>query len=69
MLGVQNDGGQRHPNPPSVHSCHYVEGRSRMGDFGTLNVSVVALPDAGVATMFGIFDVLNAFTTMPIAGA
>ena len=40
-----------------------------MGDFGTLNVSVVALPDAGVATMFGIFDVLNAFTTMPIAGA
>lgn len=36
---------------------------------GTLSVSVVALPDAGVATMYGVFDVLNAFSVMPIAGA
>lgn len=32
----------------------------------TLNVSVVALPDTGVATMFGVLDVLNSFELMGI---
>ncbi|MFK4807520.1 GlxA family transcriptional regulator [Microbacterium sp. ZW CA_36] len=32
----------------------------------TLDVSVVALPDTGVATMFGVLDVLNAFAVMRI---
>jgi len=36
---------------------------------GTLSVSVIALPDVGVATMYGVFDVLNAFSVMPIASA
>lgn len=32
----------------------------------TLDVSVVALPDTGVATMFGVLDVLNSFALMGI---
>lgn len=32
----------------------------------TLSVSVVALPDTGVATMFGVLDVLNSFGLMGI---
>jgi transcriptional regulator GlxA family with amidase domain len=32
----------------------------------TLDVSVVALPDTGVATMFGVLDVLNSFRVMGI---
>jgi transcriptional regulator GlxA family with amidase domain len=32
----------------------------------TLEVSVVALPDTGVATMFGVLDVLNSFGIMGI---
>lgn len=32
----------------------------------TLDVSVVALPDTGVATMFGVLDVLNSFRLMGI---
>lgn len=34
----------------------------------TLDVSVVALPDTGVATMFGVLDVLNSFQVMGIGG-
>jgi transcriptional regulator GlxA family with amidase domain len=34
----------------------------------TLDVSVVALPDTGVATMFGVLDVLNSFALMGIGG-
>lgn len=40
-----------------------------MIESGTMSVSIVALPDVGVATMYGVFDVLNAFSVMPIAGA
>ncbi|HKP05904.1 MAG TPA: helix-turn-helix domain-containing protein [Microbacterium sp.] len=32
----------------------------------TLDVSVIALPDTGVATMFGVLDVLNSFGVMGI---
>ena len=32
----------------------------------TLEVSVIALPDTGVATMFGVLDVLNSFGVMGI---
>jgi transcriptional regulator GlxA family with amidase domain len=32
----------------------------------TLDVSVVALPDTGVATMFGVLDVLNSFSMLGI---
>ena len=32
----------------------------------TLDVSVIALPDTGVATMFGVLDVLNSFEVMGI---
>ncbi|WP_214465351.1 GlxA family transcriptional regulator [Microbacterium flavescens] len=35
----------------------------------TLSVSVVALPDTGVATMFGVLDVMNSFALMGIGGA
>lgn len=35
----------------------------------TLTVSVVALPDTGVATMFGVLDVMNSFGVMGIGGA
>ncbi|WP_203580115.1 GlxA family transcriptional regulator [Microbacterium hibisci] len=35
----------------------------------TLDVSVVALPDTGVATMFGVLDVLNSFAVMGIGDA
>jgi transcriptional regulator GlxA family with amidase domain len=35
----------------------------------SLNVSVVALPDTGVATMFGVYDVLNSLGLMGIAGS
>lgn len=35
----------------------------------TLRVSVVALPDTGVATMFGVLDVLNSFSVLGITGA
>lgn len=31
------------------------------------HVSLVAVPDAAVSTLFGIFDVLNAFTTMSLS--
>jgi transcriptional regulator GlxA family with amidase domain len=34
-----------------------------------LHVSLVALPDAVISTLSGIFDVLNAFTVMDVAGA
>ncbi|GAA2972980.1 transcriptional regulator GlxA family with amidase domain [Microbacterium terrae] len=34
----------------------------------TLDVSVVALPDTGVATMFGVLDVLNSFSIMGLGG-
>ncbi|GAA1761062.1 GlxA family transcriptional regulator [Agromyces humatus] len=34
-----------------------------------LTVSVVALPDSGVATMFGVFDVLNSLGALGIAGS
>lgn len=39
-----------------------------MGD-RTLTVSIVALPDTGVATMFGVYDVLNSLGTLGIAGS
>lgn len=39
-----------------------------MGEPRPMRVSVVALPDAGVATMYGVFDVLNSFSVMPIPG-
>ena len=32
----------------------------------TLDVSIVALPDTGVATLFGVLDVLNSFDLMGI---
>ena len=35
----------------------------------SLTVSVVALPDTGVATMFGVYDVLNSLGIMDIAGS
>ena len=35
----------------------------------SLTVSVVALPDTGVATMFGVYDVLNSLGMMGIAGS
>ncbi|WP_212743087.1 helix-turn-helix domain-containing protein [Microbacterium sp. 2FI] len=34
----------------------------------TLRVSVIALPDTGVATMFGVLDVMNSFGVMDIRG-
>ncbi|MHC2997724.1 GlxA family transcriptional regulator [Microbacterium sp. HJ5] len=34
----------------------------------TLSVSVIALPDTGVATMFGVLDVMNSFALMGIGG-
>jgi transcriptional regulator GlxA family with amidase domain len=37
-----------------------------MADPRPLSVSVVALPDTGVATMFGVLDVLNSFELMGI---
>jgi transcriptional regulator GlxA family with amidase domain len=37
-----------------------------MPDARPLTVSVVALPDTGVATMFGVLDVLNSFELMGI---
>jgi hypothetical protein len=33
------------------------------------HVSLVALPDAGVATLSGIFDVMNAFAFVGMPGA
>jgi transcriptional regulator GlxA family with amidase domain len=35
----------------------------------TLTVSIVALPDTGVATMFGVYDVLNSLGTLGISGS
>lgn len=34
----------------------------------SLEVSIVALPETGVATMFGVYDVLNSLGVMEIAG-
>ena len=34
----------------------------------TLTVSVIALPDTGVATMFGVLDVMNSFALMGVGG-
>lgn len=34
-----------------------------------LHVSLVAIPDAVVSTLSGIFDVMNAFKTMPCPAA
>lgn len=34
-----------------------------------LHVSLVAIPDAVVSTLSGIFDVMNAFKTMPLSGS
>jgi transcriptional regulator GlxA family with amidase domain len=34
---------------------------------GPIHVSLVALPDAVVSTLFGIFDVMNAFTLMRVS--
>jgi len=36
---------------------------------GPRHVSLVALPDAVVSTLFGIFDVMNSFTLMRLSGA
>lgn len=36
---------------------------------GPLHVSLVALPDAVVSTLFGIFDVMNAFTLIRMSSA
>jgi transcriptional regulator GlxA family with amidase domain len=33
------------------------------------HVSIVALPDAAVSTLYGIYDVMNAFALMNVAGA
>jgi len=35
----------------------------------TLTVSIVALPDTGVATMFGVYDVLNSLGALGISGS
>jgi transcriptional regulator GlxA family with amidase domain len=42
--------------------------RTRPGP-GPRHVSLVALPDAAVSTLFGIYDVMNSFSTMGLAPA
>ena len=43
--------------------------RSTRAGSNTLHVSLVALPDAVVSTLFGIFDVMNAFAVMDVSNA
>lgn len=41
--------------------------RSEQGRIDPLHVSLIAIPDAVVSTLSGIFDVMNVFTMMPSA--
>lgn len=59
-------------HPESVHSCHpghYNRAMTRQPHTGTtpLHVSLVALPDAVISTLSGIYDVMNAFALMEVS--
>src|SRR5688500_17515321 len=59
------------PTTGSAEASRGVTGQSTNARSSSRHVSLVALPDAVVSTLFGIFDVMNAFAPMgiPDAGA
>lgn len=73
MIAIGRDARESRNRPESVVSCHgratIVRAMASQARTTTRHVSLVALPDAVASTLFGIYDVLNAFAVMDIAPA
>lgn len=63
MIGPPPRRKQSRNRPEPVHSCH---GAPTSSSPRPRHVSLVALPDAVASTLFGLFDVMNAFALMGI---